>query len=117
MTTSSLYAIDPDLPHCQWWLAVASPQVSYNRRDFEYLLPELKRDVEDVADWEKSFVEWWGIETRREWHEMIHRLAMGEVHGDIWRNEFCRRACMTRKSGTLAFKPFKVTSQNQKCGI
>ncbi|SKA56035.1 DUF1266 domain-containing protein [Enterovibrio nigricans] len=97
MPSSHRYALDPRQPHCQWWLAIAAPQISYNRQDFDYLLPELRRQVEDVSDWEKSFVEWWGISTRREWHEMIHRLAMGEVHGDIWRNEFGRRACMTGK--------------------
>ncbi|CZF84319.1 DUF1266 domain-containing protein [Grimontia marina] len=95
MTAHTSNNFDPSLPHCQWWLAITSPQISYNRGDYDYDLPTLKRDLDDPVEWGKNFIDWWGIDTRREWHEMIHRLAMAEVHGDVWAGEFGRRACMS----------------------
>lgn len=95
MTAQTPYTFDFSLPHCQWWLAITAPQISYNRGEYDYDLPTLKRDAHDLEAWGKSFADSWGIETRREWHQMIHRLAMGEVHGDVWEGEFGRRACMS----------------------
>ncbi|MEZ8029831.1 DUF1266 domain-containing protein [Enterovibrio norvegicus] len=95
--TASLYRFDMALPHCQWWLAITSPQISYNRGALDYDILEMRQRLEDANAWAAEFVDSWGIETRREWHQMIYRLAMGEVHGNMWEYEFNRRGFVSAK--------------------
>ncbi|UTM58486.1 DUF1266 domain-containing protein [Photobacterium sp. CCB-ST2H9] len=92
---SPQYTFDANLPHCQWWLAITSPQISYNREMYDYDIPGMKKTQDGLEEWAQSFSNSWNIESRREWHQMIHQLAMADVHGSIWSHEFSRRACMT----------------------
>ncbi|WP_249199205.1 DUF1266 domain-containing protein [Photobacterium sp. GJ3] len=94
----SAYKFDLSLPHCQWWLAITSPQICYNREHYDYDMPGMRTSEAGLAEWAKNISESWGIETRRDWHQMIHQLAMAEVHGNVWRSEFSRRACMTNQA-------------------
>ncbi|MBF9003598.1 MULTISPECIES: DUF1266 domain-containing protein [Vibrio] len=87
-----------DLPHCQFWLATTVPQMLYCRRWADYDLIGMKRDddnLESDESFKAGFINSWGIDTREDWHEMIHRLATGEVHGDVWQHLFSRRATST----------------------
>lgn len=91
-------------PHCQFWLATTVPQMLYCRRWADYDLVGMKRDDDLQTDesYKAGFIDSWGIDTREEWHDMIHRLSLGEVHGETWQPLFSRRACSTT-SQWLAF--------------
>ncbi|NAW64283.1 DUF1266 domain-containing protein [Photobacterium halotolerans] len=93
--SSSQYIFDTSLPHCQWWLAITSPQICYSRDLYDYHIPGMRKTDDDLEAWGRSITDSWGIENRRDWHQVIHQLAMAEVHGKIWMSEFSRRACMT----------------------
>lgn len=88
---------DKEAPHCQFWLATTVPQMLYCRRWADYDRVGMKRDDELQTDesYKAGFIDSWGIDTREDWHAMIHRLSLGEVHGDTWQHLFSRRACST----------------------
>ncbi len=94
---SDSFSFDLNAPYVRWWLAMTSPQISYGRHSYDYERLGMTRDqgIEASELWRQELVEIWGIEHRFEWLEMIFRLAEARVHGQTWRSEFGRRACLT----------------------
>ncbi len=94
---TSVYQFNFAQPHCQWWLAITSPQISYGRHYYDYHLPGMKRADCEQSDqaWRDELTETWGIETREQWLATLFRLLDAGVHGQVWQAQFGLRACLT----------------------
>ncbi|CAM3916218.1 hypothetical protein VA7868_03315 [Vibrio aerogenes CECT 7868] len=92
MMKASPYYFDPDLLHCQWWLATTSPQISYNRPLLQYHLPAMSESL-DKQEWLNNIDDSWGISDRKGLHQTIYSLVTAQTHGSIWQNELSLRAC------------------------
>jgi hypothetical protein len=95
MNTESLYTFDPTLPHCQWWLAITAPQISYNQPSLTYRSIGMRTDDRSPDEWIQEIGKSWNFNHRRGLHQVIHSLAMGQIDGQIWQEEFAQRACCT----------------------
>jgi hypothetical protein len=98
MDKTSPYYFDFERPYCQWWLAITSTQISYNRNWFDYHRPGMIRDDMDPQQQILEVGEAWNFTDRKGLHQAIYSLATAQTHGNIWQDELARRACSSAQS-------------------
>lgn len=87
-----IYTLDPDLPYVQFWLTTTAPMLV--GMDWgSFLKPSMVISHDSPASWQESINSSWNVSNRTEMYRTIWRLAMMEMHGQIWQEDFARFRC------------------------
>ncbi|MGB1238237.1 MAG: DUF1266 domain-containing protein [Pseudomonadales bacterium] len=80
-----------------WWLCIASPQISFQKKVRSYLLRHSVISP-DSAEYSRDMLRNdWGIEDRSALQQMIVQLANCEHHGTLYLEEYRRASLLTAR--------------------